>query len=113
MQKTLRYRGYIVGIVMYFCGCGGPQPTMSQVRFVGWSQVQETKHWYDFSGATFSCLTFYTASKMISYDAFSHQAIPLPGHLRILQKGIYANPVDAPRHGGHSKSPELAVFCNH
>jgi hypothetical protein len=45
-------------------GCGGAQPTMSQVCFVGWSQVQGTKNWHDFSDATFSCLTLDSASKM-------------------------------------------------
>lgn len=59
---------------------------MSQVRFVGWSQVQETKNWYDFSGATFSCLTFYTASKMTAQEVFVRLATVLSDYLRILQK---------------------------
>ncbi len=59
---------------------------MSQVRFVGWSQVQETKNWYDFSGATFSCLTFYTASKMTAQEVFARLATVLSDYLRILQK---------------------------
>jgi hypothetical protein len=43
-------------------GCTGPK--QSQVRFGGWSQVQETGNRWDPSSATLSRITFYTASKM-------------------------------------------------
>jgi hypothetical protein len=48
MHKASRDGGYDVVIVILFCGCGGAQPTMSQDRFLGWSQVQEARNWCDF-----------------------------------------------------------------
>ena len=74
-----RVNGAIVLVLLYiFSGCGGPQPTMSQLCFVSWSQVQETKNWGDPSSATFSCLTFYTASKMTRWKSLLGQVWYLP-----------------------------------